>query len=169
MSGAAAAGAWLAVAGVAGLGKAAARRPVAALLATGAIAVTGYATRDRWREAVTAAGRELGQLSGAATAVGREARNALATETPPMEPWDEMSAKLSRRSVVARAAVYELARYGPGHLAAHELALRLPSALGGVGHTLVRGQMRALAPAMATEVFHGRWQLGRPWPETSPP
>lgn len=142
------------------------RWPVLSLAAAGSAVMLGYSLRDRWKQPVMQAARVAAELYTAAVTLSQEAHAVLDAETPASPPWEELARELPRRSVIARAAVHELARYGPGHMSARELAIRLPRELGGVSDTTVRAQLRRLAPATLNEVFQGRWQVGRPWTDS---
>jgi predicted nucleic acid-binding protein len=147
----------------AGLFKLAARWPVIALTAAGAAAMAGYSNRGRWKESVTGVAQGVARALGAAVAVSQEAYAIFDAETPLTASWEEMARQLPRRTLVARAAIHELARYGPGHLSAQDLAARLPRQVGGVSDRTVRAELRRMAPDLVAEVFQGRWQVGRPW------
>lgn len=149
--------------GVWRLARFAARWPVLSLAAAGAAVVSLYPHRERWKQPVLQAARFGAELYDAAVALSRETHVMLDVETPQTPSWEAFGRELPRRNVIARASVHELARYGPGHLSASDLAARLPREFGGVSDTTVRAQLRRLTPAMLHEVSPGRWQVGRPW------
>jgi len=77
---------------------------------------------------------------------------------PSIPTWNELAQTNGRRSVLARAVMYELARSSNSDMSATELARELPDLHVGQRAHLVRDTFRA--SACFSQPYLGRWQLG---------
>jgi len=90
----------------------------------------------------------------------QEARERFLERCPARPNWEHLVGSIERRSLLARACIYYLARSNRSPMSAAQLADEVPS-LGGVGRSarLVRTELRK--NSCFREVYRGRWQLGR--------